>query len=167
MKKRRTSRPQSKSKFDLGGIVKDAKDPLLIVAGLFVGKQIGGLLDRNVTPAVSGLLGLDGETSKLIKPLVLTGGGLILSRMVPNQAVKMVSYGIAGYGMANLAESLLKVNVLSGTDDDGAFKPMLPGVGSPELPNLPTLVGDDEQPIQGDGDYQQVAVSGDDNEFIP
>jgi hypothetical protein len=136
-------------KVTLSNMIDEGKKPALVLCGMFLGNRIGKLLDKNVTPTVSGLLGLDGANSKLVKPLILTAAGLATSQTAKDENIKMIGWGVAGYGIADAAKDLLKVDLLSGVDEEDYYAIQgtqpIPGIGSSddELPNLPILNGDD------------------------
>jgi len=141
-RKRRASGTPTR-KLDLKNMVSEVKNPLLIIGGLWIGSQVAKVLDKNVTPTVNGLLGLDAvEGKKMVTPIILTAGGLIASQMVPNQNVKMVSYGVAGTGLAILAKNILRTDVFPVSGVEGIRQP-IPGLGSEHLKL-------DEFPIDGD-----------------
>lgn len=137
-------------------VVNEAKTPALIIGGIFLGTQIGNLIDKQVTPTVSGLLGLDGASSKFIKPVILGAGGLITAAVTKNPTVRLVSYGVATSGGIMLAKSM-NVNVLplSGADYDPRV--IVPGMGDPNLPALEPISGYDSYTIAGEDDDYQIA----------
>lgn len=148
-RKRRASGRTATRKIDLKGMVDEAKNPLLIVGGIFIGSQIAKVLDRSVTPSVNGLLGLSAVDGKqLVTPIILGAAGLIGAQLMPNRNLKMISYGVAGSGVAILAKNMLKVDVLpiNGIDE---VRKVIPGMGDAlqleEFPingNEPVIAGD-------------------------
>lgn len=147
-RKRRASGTPTR-KLDLKNMVSEVKNPLLIIGGLWIGSQVAKVLDKNVTPTVNGLLGLDAvEGKKMVTPIILTAGGLIASQMVPNHNVKMVSYGVAGTGLAILAKNMLRTNVfpVSGVED---YQKPIPGLGSENLKLDEFPIDGDDEPIEG------------------
>lgn len=132
-RKRRASGSSVTRKIDLGNMVSEAKQPLLIIGGMFLGTQIAKVLDRSVTPTVNGLLGLDAvDGKKMVTPIILAAGGLLAAQMVTDRNYKMVGYGVAASGGVILAKTLLNANVvpLRGVDDEDEGRKPIPGLGS-------------------------------------
>ncbi len=145
----------SSSKLSLKRVTSEAKTPLLIIGGMFIGTQVGKLIDKQITPAVSGLLGLDGASSKFIKPAILGAGGLIVAAMTKNPNVRLISYGVSASGGVMLAKSMnIDVLPLAGADDYND-RAIVPGMGNPNLPAL-------EEGVYGDDDESQIAGDGED-----
>lgn len=136
MKRKTTSTPSHK--ITLKGVVEEARTPVFFLLGMFGASQLGKLIDKQVTPAVSGLLGLDGASAQYIKPSILLTGGLVLSKMTSNKDVKMAGYGVASAGGIILAKHILNVDILplSGV---GETRELITGMG--EALNLPMLEG--------------------------
>jgi|GEM_PF-2656382 hypothetical protein len=153
-KKKRSTTPRSVS-FNAKGLKDSGMVVLTTLFGIYAGNQLGKLLKRNVTPAVKGILGLDGSDSKLVAPIVLAGGGLIASQLVKNSHLKNVCYGIAGSGGIMLAKDVLKVDMtssLSGDDD----MPHIQGLASPNLP----VLTDDPADVKGVGSDDEERIAG-------
>lgn len=157
MKTRKTTNTPS-HKITLKGVVDEARTPAFFLLGMFGATQLGKLIDKQVTPAVSGLLGLDGATSQYIKPAILIAGGLVLSKMTPNKDIKMAGYGVASAGGVILAKNLLNVDILplSGVGETN-FKSVIPGMG--ETPNLPLLEGEGDQTVIEGTDEEENTIS--------
>lgn len=160
------------SRLTLKKVTNEAKTPALILGGMFLGAQVGKLIDKQVTPSVAGLLGLDGAASKFIKPAIVGAGGLVVAAMTRNPNVRLVGYGVSASGGVMLAKAM-NVNLLplSGVEDEGYnARTPIPGVGDPNLPALEEPVnGDPEFPIAGDGDEpvagaEDFPIAGDDDD---
>jgi len=165
-KKRSYRRSTTSRKFDIKAMASEAKKPLLILGGMWAGSQVAKMLDKSVTPAVSGVFGLDAvEGKRMVTPVLLIGAGLAASQMSGNSDVKMVSYGVAAAGGAVLVKNMLKTDVvpISGIGSHD-LRRSLPGIGEVQLDELP-ITGEDEKPIAGE-DEKPIAGDGSDEEPI-
>lgn len=133
----------------------DAKRPLAIIGGMFLGTQISRVLNRNVSPAVSGLFGLDGQESrKIVTPVLLATGGIVAQQFVKEQVAKDVCTGVAISGGVTLVNELARkpVIALKGLDGDDEPQVALPGIGNADLVALPGM-GDAEVELPNLDDF--------------
>lgn len=150
----------------------DAKRPLAIIGGMFLGTQISRVLNRNVSPAVSGLFGLDGQESrKIVTPVLLATSGIVAQQFVKNQVAKDVCTGVAITGGVTLVNELARKPVISLQGLDGDEHVALPGIGNTDLVPLPGI-GEVELPnlddfgVKGtEGVQGDVDSADDDNEY--
>jgi hypothetical protein len=118
-RKRRSvsTRKSSGSGLSVSGMLNEVKTPALVLLGAFAGKKAAEMLaSSGATKAVSGLVGVD--AAKLLKPVVLAAGGVMIARASKKAEYKTFGYGIAAMGGAILMRDQFGVNVLSGVDGD-------------------------------------------------
>ncbi|HPW66084.1 MAG TPA: hypothetical protein PLS84_03265 [Salinivirgaceae bacterium] len=119
---------------------KDAKRPLAIIGGMFLGSQLSRILNRNVSPTVSGIFGLDGnETKKIVTPVLLAASGIVAQQFVKQEIAKDICIGVAISGGAILVNELARKPVISLSGDEETEQVILPGIGNTDLVPLPGM----------------------------
>lgn len=151
--------------FSAKKMLTDAKDPLLMIGGFMAANMVGKFLDKTIKKPINGFLGLDGPSGKYTRPVIIAAAGLAASQLVKNRDLKTVCVGVATSGLAQIAEQAIGVKTLSGDENELAI---MPGYGATEdynTPNLPMLIGSDENyelpdiPIEGMGeDYDMTDI---------
>lgn len=133
-----------------------------ILGGLVVGSQVKNLVAKKDAVSGTDLLGLDGETSKLVTPsLVLAAGVALTALSKGNKHVKNIALGVTIAGGAGLVNAVSgKPVVALGAADDGSdYSPVvLPGVGRAGTADMPILPGVGNAPIT---DYSQLPTNHD------
>ncbi len=91
--------------------------PLLLTAGGIIGASLAG---KMIDKAVKSDDGTDKITiKKLVKPIVLTAGGVALKIFVKDKNIKALADGIAAGGLLSGVKVVLKKDFLSGIDGLG------------------------------------------------
>jgi hypothetical protein len=114
-KRRKTTKSGLLKKIDLQEMVKGVTKPALFLVGLWGGRQIALLIDKN-SQTVNGFLGSNGTT--ILKPVVTGLIGLTVSQVVKNEHVKIIGYGVAAYGGLTLLKDVWNKDILAGIGDD-------------------------------------------------
>jgi len=159
-KKRSTKSPAKGSRtpklsLNPSGFVAEARKPLMFLVGMFAGSKLASVINTNVTPAVQGVLGLDGDSKQVVAPVITAVAGLAVSQMSKNQDLKMAGYGVAAVGGAYLAKNMLNIEVLPLKGIDEAPRRAIPGFGNITEDDLPLLGG-------GNGSDPDLNIEGND-----
>lgn len=157
-KKRRsvaTRKSSGGSNLSVSGVLNEVKTPALFLLGAFAGKKVAEMISSSgATKAVAGLMGVD--AAKLVKPVVLAAGGVMIARASKKAEYKTFGYGVAAMGGAILMRDQFGVNVLSGVDGDDTLPEL-----EESMKALTTAMSGNELMIEGlHGDDDDMDVSG-------
>jgi len=128
---------------------------LAAFGGMVAGKTLSHFLDKAITSQpVQGLVGveLSENLSKYVKPIAVTGTGMVTFAVSKNQLLKYAGIGCAGIGVSELANVMLGKDYLAGlsgtngfgNNDDFQIIDLETGQNIPPAPalELPVLTGD-------------------------
>ena len=97
---------------------------LVAFGGMAAGKLLSHFLDKAITSQpVQGLLGvsLSENLSKYLKPLIVTGTGLVAFQMSKNQLLKYAGIGCAAVGVSDIINVITGKNYLAGITGPKGF----------------------------------------------
>ena len=97
---------------------------LAAFGGMVAGKTLSHFLDKAVTSQpVQGLVGveLSENLSKYVKPIAVTGVGMVTFSVAKNQHLKYAGIGCAGIGVGELANVILGKDYLAGLNGVNGF----------------------------------------------
>ncbi len=146
---------------------------LAAFGGMVAGKTLSHFLDKAITSQpVQGLVGveLSENLSKYVKPLAVTGVGMVTFSVAKKPLIKYAGIGCAGIGVSELANVILGKDYLAGlngvngfgNNDDFQIIDLETMQNIPPAPalELPILSGD--QDVENPENYQEVYT---DSEF--
>lgn len=121
---KKNTKTQKSTKISASSIFNELKNPILVVAGLVVGKFAGDFADKSLKVSRSGGIATmeDGSQAGMkgyIAPVALVGAGVAGMIMVKNSDVKMFSAGVAANGLYKGANMLAKKDILNGLAGPG------------------------------------------------
>ncbi len=154
----------------LNKMADEGKKALLFMGGVLAGTQVLKAIDRK-SGGMAGVMGLDGESRKMLAPSLTAVIGLAVSATSQNEAIRSMGYGMASTGGAVMAQEMTGVQFLPNTPV--ATPRLIQGVGysMEELPDpsISGLAGEpvfaDEEGNLFDADYNLVnGVDGEDFE---
>lgn len=136
-RKRTTRRPTTPSRrtaprkgFSANQMLKDAETPLVVGAGVVVGKVVHDLITRGATVAGLGDTQDGTKATSLLKPAILIAAGLALPQFTKNKYAANVGAGVALYGGVVAAKNYAGKDVLGSMNPDRAFSmPRILGLG--------------------------------------
>ncbi|MCF6183102.1 MAG: hypothetical protein L3J56_00505 [Bacteroidales bacterium] len=151
---------------------------LAAFGGMVAGKTLSHFLDKAITSQpVQGLVGveLSENLSKYVKPIAVTGAGMVTFAVSKNQLLKYAGIGCAGIGVSELTNVMLGKDYLAGlsgangfgNNDDFQIIDLETMQTIPPAPSLelPILSGDTD--LKNSENYQEVYTDPDfsDNEL--
>ncbi len=140
MAKRRSRK--SASKLTLNSMADEGKKVALFMGGALIGTQLIKALDKN-RGGMAGVMGLDGESSKILAPSIAAAIGLAVGATAKDTMVRSIGHGIASVGGAVMLQEVSGLQMLPTAPSKPPVKtPKLLGLGyeMDELPE-PTVSG--------------------------
>lgn len=106
------------------------------LAGVAAGSYASGLIGKKDEVSGTDLLGLDGDTSNYVAPLVTAAAGGVLYASTRDENIRNVAVGIMAAGGAKVVNKLAGKSLVSlnGTDEEQPV--IVPGIG--DVYELPT-----------------------------
>ncbi len=163
--RRQVAKRSSFAGFSMNKLVSDAKTPLLVLGGMWLGRKTYIALTQNST--VSGIFGVDGK--KLAVPIAQILGGLTFSQLVKNKDWAPIGWGFAVSGGLQIIKDTFNKDILAGflgeTPEAANFElpelnSKMMGLGEPDL-SMEELDKELERAIKEEG---QTKGFGDNNE---
>jgi len=115
----------------------------LNMLGVVIGSQATAFLEKRDSVQGTDLLGFDGETSKIVQPLIVSAIGIVGALGTKNRILIEISKGIVLSGGAKLINNLTGKSIVALGESSDADA-VIPGIGNAQLPVLP-----------GIGEYQE------------